>query len=236
VTAASDNVYPKIKVSEGTAWATPASGFGVVYEKTDGLLYFKNDAGTEYDLTGSGTASASVVIFDEGVNKGTATAGINFVGAGVSGTVTSGTAVVTIAGPGYEYVHTQGTASVNCAGTTIATAGTILSSGTVALNGTTAVMVSAWFDTQVQTGVAPQFHIHLFDNGTALARLSVMQNPAGSAVMRGPFKGEYRYTPTATDHAWEIRGHVSPSGTATAVMGSGGSGTAAPGFIRVVSV
>ena len=26
---------------------TPASGYGVIYCKTDGLLYFKNDSGTE---------------------------------------------------------------------------------------------------------------------------------------------------------------------------------------------
>lgn len=34
--------------------ATPASGYGIVYAKTDGKLYFKNDAGTETDLTAGG--------------------------------------------------------------------------------------------------------------------------------------------------------------------------------------
>lgn len=38
-------------LKEIAAPGTPASGDGVLYEKTDGLLYFKNDAGTEYDLT-----------------------------------------------------------------------------------------------------------------------------------------------------------------------------------------
>lgn len=40
-----------ITMAEIAAPSTPATGKGVVYPKTDGLLYFKNDAGTEYDLT-----------------------------------------------------------------------------------------------------------------------------------------------------------------------------------------
>ncbi len=36
---------------QGSAPGTPASGFGRLYEKTDGKVYFKNHAGTEYDLT-----------------------------------------------------------------------------------------------------------------------------------------------------------------------------------------
>lgn len=45
-----------LKVAEASAPSTPASGFGMIYEKTDGKLYFKNDAGTEYDLTASPSA------------------------------------------------------------------------------------------------------------------------------------------------------------------------------------
>lgn len=93
MTLGSDNLFPKLKMAEGTAWATPASGEGVFYVKTDGLPYFKNDAGSEYDLTSSTT---SLVIYDEGSVKGTATLGLNLVGSGVSGTVTSGTAIVTV--------------------------------------------------------------------------------------------------------------------------------------------
>lgn len=39
---------------QGSSPATPASGYGIVYAKTDGKLYFKNDAGTETDLTAGG--------------------------------------------------------------------------------------------------------------------------------------------------------------------------------------
>ena len=59
-----------IEVIEGTAPSTPASGHGAIYEKTDGLLYFKNDAGAEYDLTGGGGGG-----IDSGVYASLPTAG-----------------------------------------------------------------------------------------------------------------------------------------------------------------
>lgn len=42
--------------------STPASGYGIVYAKTDGKLYFKNDAGTETDLTATGGGGTNPVI------------------------------------------------------------------------------------------------------------------------------------------------------------------------------
>ena len=38
----------------GTSPAAPASSWGRLYTKTDGKIYFQNDGGTEYDLTGGG--------------------------------------------------------------------------------------------------------------------------------------------------------------------------------------
>jgi len=43
-----------IQVPEQSAPGTPISGYGRLYAKTDGKIYFKNDSGTEYDLTGGG--------------------------------------------------------------------------------------------------------------------------------------------------------------------------------------
>ena len=40
-----------ITVAEISAPSTPASGYGAIYAKSDNKLYFKNDAGTEIDLT-----------------------------------------------------------------------------------------------------------------------------------------------------------------------------------------
>jgi ribosomal protein L24E len=43
-----------IEQNEASAPGTPSSGKGRIYVKTDSRLYFKNDLGTEYDLTASG--------------------------------------------------------------------------------------------------------------------------------------------------------------------------------------
>jgi len=36
-----------VLAEQASSLSTPSSGYGVLYVKTDGLLYFKNDAGTE---------------------------------------------------------------------------------------------------------------------------------------------------------------------------------------------
>jgi hypothetical protein len=48
-----------VVVEEQAAPSTPASGDYIVYAKTDGKLYGKNDAGTEHDLTAGGTTAAA---------------------------------------------------------------------------------------------------------------------------------------------------------------------------------
>ena len=47
----------QIILDEGAAAATPATGKTTVYVKTDGKVYAKDDAGTEYDLTATGSVS-----------------------------------------------------------------------------------------------------------------------------------------------------------------------------------
>ena len=93
---ASDNVFPKLIFSSGSAPATPSAGQGKVYEKSsDKKLYFKNEDGTEYDLTASG---GSLTVQDENTNVSTAVTQIDFQGAGVTATSGSGEVVVTIPG------------------------------------------------------------------------------------------------------------------------------------------
>jgi len=48
-----------VRLKESAAPATPASGYGQLYAKTDGKIYFKNDDGLEVDLTLTGSASAA---------------------------------------------------------------------------------------------------------------------------------------------------------------------------------
>ena len=83
-----------IKEGSGTtAPSTPSSGEGVIYEKNDGKLYFKNDAGTEYELTatGSGSYTKWVLKGDSGSNQDITNAMIGWVkgGTGISTTVAS---------------------------------------------------------------------------------------------------------------------------------------------------
>lgn len=53
---ASDNVFPKLLVSEGAAPATPAAGTVAIYAKPDGLLYRKDDTGAEEVFAGGNMA------------------------------------------------------------------------------------------------------------------------------------------------------------------------------------
>lgn len=57
---ASDNVFPKVELAEDAAPATPSSGQVRLYAKTDGLLYSKDDAGTE-TLVSGGDAGGAIV-------------------------------------------------------------------------------------------------------------------------------------------------------------------------------
>lgn len=47
---------------QGSSLGTPASGYGVIYAKTDNKVYFKNDAGTEFDLTAVGGGGTNPVV------------------------------------------------------------------------------------------------------------------------------------------------------------------------------
>lgn len=72
---ASDNVYPRFLISEGGSTSTPASGRVTMYAKADGLLYSKDDAGTETLM--SGVASGSLIASKEvptGTNYSTTSA------------------------------------------------------------------------------------------------------------------------------------------------------------------
>lgn len=57
--------------------STPPSGYGYLYGKNDGKIYYENDAGTEYDLTlggAGGGGGGDLRIYDDSVFKVTGTA------------------------------------------------------------------------------------------------------------------------------------------------------------------
>lgn len=63
MTKASDNVFPRLLVSEGGSTATPAAGRVTQYAKADGLFYSKDDAGTETLMSG-GSAGIPATLLD----------------------------------------------------------------------------------------------------------------------------------------------------------------------------
>lgn len=64
VIPASENVFPILRMSEGAAPATPPTGEAHLYVKSDGLLYWKDDAGTEYPVDSGGAAGLSAHLAD----------------------------------------------------------------------------------------------------------------------------------------------------------------------------
>lgn len=53
-----------VLLAEQAAPSTPASGFAALYVKSDGKVYLKDDAGTEYDLTATGSGGIAATIVD----------------------------------------------------------------------------------------------------------------------------------------------------------------------------
>jgi hypothetical protein len=104
-------------ISEGAAPSTPASGKVAVYAKTDGRVYGKDDAGTEFTMSGpiySSFTSLSSTAVDFNIPTGTRRITLSFSGLSTSGT--SPTIVQlgdpTIENTGYAGAVADSTASV----------------------------------------------------------------------------------------------------------------------------
>jgi hypothetical protein len=61
---ASENVFPVVRMLEGAAAATPPTGEAHLYVKSDGLLYWKDDAGTEYAVNTDTTGGLAAHLAD----------------------------------------------------------------------------------------------------------------------------------------------------------------------------
>lgn len=74
-----DITTPLLQFTEGAAAATPASGVVVIYAKSDGLLYGKNDAGNEALLSSASVnQSMTIALSDESTAITTGAAKITF--------------------------------------------------------------------------------------------------------------------------------------------------------------
>lgn len=66
-----------VRLKEGGAPSTPPTGYADLYVKSDGRVYLKDDAGTEYDLSAGGVVnsgwSASNVTSDKSFDANSTT-------------------------------------------------------------------------------------------------------------------------------------------------------------------
>ena len=68
-TLSSKTFSDHITIAEISTPSTPASGYGAIYFKSDNKLYFKNDAGTEFDVTVGLGAGTLTVTDNESTNE-----------------------------------------------------------------------------------------------------------------------------------------------------------------------
>lgn len=96
----------QIILDEGAAAATPATGKTAVYVKTDGKVYAKDDAGTEYNLTasGSGDVVGPASSVDSEIALFNSTTGKLIKSATTTGIVKATSGVIGAASAGTDYV------------------------------------------------------------------------------------------------------------------------------------
>lgn len=237
----SEQAYPSTRYTEVAAPSTPAAGEVIVYAKSDGLVYAKDDAGTETALSNAASGSvATDAIWDAAgdlaVGSGSNTAAKLAIGA------TNGMALRRVSGavawdlpPGHEFDYVQITSPVSPTATTEATANTIVTANAVTYDGST-VIVLEFFAPGLERSTTGSLFLYLYDGSSSIGRIGLFTNSA-AATARVPCHVRYRFTPSAAAHTYSIRGVIAGSGTATVTAGAGGStGAEYPAFIRQTKV
>lgn len=230
-----------IKYVEGAAASTPAASRVVTYAKADGLMYSKDDAGTETLMSGGagGGSVATDAIWDAAgdlaVGSGANAAARLAIGAtnGMGLARVSG-AVAWVLPPGYEWDYVQKTTNTNITNTTEGTADTILTGNAVTFDG--APVMVEWWSPSVQTpGTAGAIIlVILFEGATVIGYFNAPVGVAGSENY-GSQGGRYRFTPTAAAHTYHVKAIVT-AGTGVVGGGAGGTGAFLPTFMRITKV
>lgn len=225
--------HTKQHYAEGSAPSTPDSGEVVVYAKTDGKMYSKDDAGTE-TLMSVGTALSNPMTTEGDLIVGEASGVPDRLAAGAAGTVLTSAGTSTIPTydfpPGYEFAYAEATSNVNITATT--DAGTnVVTTGSVSYDGT-AVMIEAYaHDVKPDSGSAGNnIKMLLYMDSTLLGWWGFIRTPAASN-MNVSFFGRRKYTPSAGSHTFSLKAYVN-TGTGVVSAGSGGSDEL-PCYIRV---
>lgn len=214
MTKASDNVFPRLLISEGGSTATPASGRVTVYAKANGLLYSKDDAGAETALGGGSGSVATDAIWT--------TAG--------KVAVATGTATATEQWPpGHEFDYVARTSNLSVTATTAGTADAVVTGNAVTYDGSTIILLEfycAFIDAGVDLLMA------FFDGST---QVDVFAAPPNSVRIQAGKIGSLRLTPTAAAHTYSVRAWKT-SGTTNIYANTGTGGNIPPAYIRQTKV
>lgn len=226
-----------VDFNEAAAPATPAASKVRLYCKSDGLLYSKDDAGTETLVSGGagGGSVATDTIWDAAGDLAVGT-GANTAAKltkGAAGTVpTAGASTLAYAyPPGYVYGYAEATSNVNVTSTT--TGDQIVTLGALTFDGATDIYVefyaaaaAAAYDAAGRT-----LGLMVYD-GAALGWIAYIKSPATTET-RYPILARRKLTPSNGSHTYAIRGVVS-AGTGIVYAGNGSGSAYMPAYIRVV--
>lgn len=236
----------KVPFIEAAAPSTPAASRVVIYAKSDGLMYSKDDAGAETLMSSGGSGSvATDAIWDAAgdlaVGSGANTAAKLTLGSTGKVPASNGSTLAYVYPPGYVHNHTNKTSNTNITGTTEGGANTIVTaSGGVAFDGSTPARIRFYTPAceLAVTGSNNFMFIVLFDDtggGAAAVGQMALNFAAVSTAQRIPILAEYYYTPSNATHTYSVRGYLGAAGTGVVYGGSAGSGAYLPAFIEVLA-
>jgi hypothetical protein len=126
--------------------------------------------------------------------------------------------------------YVEFTSNVSVTATSEGTANQIVSAGAITYENVPHLI--EFFAPVVQPVGGVLLRFMLEDSTTVLGQIARKQLAASE---ESEVYGVRRLTPSAASHTYNVRAWTT-SGTATVVAGSGGSGTALPGFIRITRV
>jgi len=236
---ASDNPFPSVLVTEGSAPASPAAGKQRVFiDSADHVLKVKNSAGTVTAVGGAGGSMATDTLWANQGDIAVATADDNasVLTKGATGTVlTAGASTLAYAyPPGYEIDYVEITSPVSISGASEGASNTCIT-GTNLTYANVPHIIEVFCPALVtSTSSGSSVVAMLYDGGTVLGRLGVAKNESAVAV-GSTLMARKRITPTAATHQYIVKAW-STAGTGGFNGGAGGTGDYIPAYIRVTRV
>lgn len=178
------------------------------------------------------TASVKGILQLAGDLAGIATAPAIAAGVIVDADVNAAAAIASSKLQSDELGYDQITTTVSILSTTLATPTTLIAGSAHIFDGNP--VIAEIFSNAIQTPslVAGSVTLMLMEGATNLGIIGLVQTPA-AAVMRAPYLGRYRFTPSAGSHTYSVAA-ICSSTTGTPFFGAGaaGSGINIPAYIR----